>query len=377
MGFCPPYTAPSDIGNVYVCTYATRPTGASLYEGRVIFETDTNTLAVYVDGAWQQIPQGSSGFRNAILNGAADVAQRGALFTTLGTSYHLDQWLTYHDGTGTDIIEQNPIYAAAYGSLGLRAKNYMRWRNNAVGTGSTFRLNYQNIEDVTTFNGQYVTLSFQAAGAYGYTGNYNLFVIQYFGSGGSPSGSVTPLSTTFAVTDGVMRKYSFTFFMPSVQGKTLGTDGKHCTYVRFGVPSPNAAFCLDATEIQFELGTAPTPFERRPYQTELALCQRYYQRYAASSINMAFAAGVMYDTTLFLGPFTFPVMRIAPAFNFANGTYDVVTGGSVTIPTPANVVAGNIEPFCAQISAIIPAVTLGHGGYIRLNTGYFDLSAEL
>jgi len=42
------------------------------------------------------------------------------------------------------------------------------------------------------------------------------------------------------------------------------------------IATSSATFYI--TGIQLEAGTVATPFERRPYGTELALCQRYYQR---------------------------------------------------------------------------------------------------
>jgi hypothetical protein len=42
----------SNIGKVLVVTSSTRPTGTNLYEGRVIFETDTNRFWYYSGTAW-------------------------------------------------------------------------------------------------------------------------------------------------------------------------------------------------------------------------------------------------------------------------------------------------------------------------------------
>ena len=52
------------------------------------------------------------------------------------------------------------------------------------------------------------------------------------------------------------------------------------------------------TGVKLELGSVATPFETRPMQTELALCQRYYQR-LSSVTDAYFATGVAISSTTF------------------------------------------------------------------------------
>ena len=62
------------------------------------------------------------------------------------------------------------------------------------------------------------------------------------------------------------------------------------------------------TGVQLERGTVATPFEYRPYGTELALCQRYFQ---IASIYAEYASGT--SGTLGTPITTFPVpMRVSP-----------------------------------------------------------------
>jgi hypothetical protein len=55
--------------------------------------------------------------------------------------------------------------------------------------------------------------------------------------------------------------YGSQVFAPTGAVSVVGTNG--------------ATFYI--TGVQLEAGSVATPFERRPYGTELALCQRYYQ----------------------------------------------------------------------------------------------------
>ncbi len=52
------------------------------------------------------------------------------------------------------------------------------------------------------------------------------------------------------------------------------------------------------TGVQLEVGSVATPFERRPYGTELALCQRYFQIFKGSGTTMArFSVGQAWSST--------------------------------------------------------------------------------
>lgn len=63
----------SDVGNVIVCTSATRPTGAQRYAGRTIMEMDTGRMYVFSGSAWVQIA-GSAPRWNFSPSGGQNVA---------------------------------------------------------------------------------------------------------------------------------------------------------------------------------------------------------------------------------------------------------------------------------------------------------------
>jgi hypothetical protein len=60
----------------------------------------------------------------------------------------------------------------------------------------------------------------------------------------------------------------------------------------------NASATFYVTGVQLEVGSVATPFERRPYGTELALCQRYFQIFKGSGTTMArFSVGQAWSST--------------------------------------------------------------------------------
>jgi hypothetical protein len=87
----------------------------------------------------------------------------------------------------------------------------------------------------------------------------------------------------------------------------------------------NGAY-LYITGVQLEAGSTATDFERRPYGTELALCQRYYQKYTNVYQNGALWTNseLMYGTPL-------PVqMRSAPTATLSNVSSGTAGSHSVT-----------------------------------------------
>jgi hypothetical protein len=90
------------------------------------------------------------------------------------------------------------------------------------------------------------------------------------------------------------------------------------------------------TGVQLEKGTVATPFERRPYGTELALCQRYAYQMNAADSNGAnrFSLGFANSTTKAYVQTQHPVpMRIKPSLTTTAATLvlsDTLAGSALT-----------------------------------------------
>ena len=79
------------------------------------------------------------------------------------------------------------------------------------------------------------------------------------------------------------------------------------------------------TDVQVEEGTVATPFETKPFTTELQLCQRYYLKTPANSASYLPCTNASNHSRLHL---MFPVtMRATPSASMSNYTLTATTHG--------------------------------------------------
>jgi hypothetical protein len=263
-----------------------------------------------------------SGFRNAIINGGMDIWQRGTSITPTNGGYNADRWLTWLDGSGsTRLITQQSFTPGAGAISGYEPKYFLRYNQSVAGSGATYNYLLQKIEDVRTFAGQNIVISFWAKTSANTT-IPGILIGQAYGSGGSPSSfQYTTVATSVAVTTS-WTKFTYTISVPSLSGKTLGTNPDSSLHVFFSLPI-NATFTFDVWGVQVEPGTIATPFEQRPIGTELSLCHRYYWRRTAAgaaSAGAAFGSGVCTTATASFIEIYFPTeMRAIPTVSLSSG----------------------------------------------------------
>lgn len=135
------------------------------------------------------------------------------------------------------------------------------------------------------------------------------------------------------------------------------------------------------TGVQLEKGSTATPFEFRPYGTELALCQRYCVVYGGNTSYERFGVGVCQSTTVGY-PVTFlPVeMRSAPTVSVNNVSYFALWDGLSTFTT-TSIVADQISTKVVSLNATVASglVPKSVTGLLAQNTtlGRMTLSSEL
>ena len=237
---------------------------------------------IYYAGGNVRVPNGTLvmgsafSFRNKIINGdmRADQRNSGGVFTlaTSGNYGGPDRFVVTWDGTLGAGTVQRLGFANGAGMFPDN-KYYYEWNQTSGGSGNTGKVLQQRIESVETLNGETATFSFWAKAGAAITVTPDL--VQFFGTGGSPSAAVTTTGTAINLTTSWAR-YVVTFAVPSIVGKVKGSSGSDALWVRLGLP-PNSAFTLDTTGWQLEEGSVATPFESRPIGLELALCQRYFE----------------------------------------------------------------------------------------------------
>lgn len=244
--------------------------------------------------------------QNFIINGGFDIWQRGpGPFTSSVGTFSADRWVTDQTiSAGTRTISQQTFTPGTAPVSGYEGKYFIR-----LATSSNFVAGYHNlqtrIEDVRTLAGQLVTVSFwaKADSARTITANYHQ---------GFDPGYVFGLVGTASLTTSWQR-FSYTFTMPSVSGKTINSNS--FTGIFFNFP-PAASATYDIWGVQLERGATATHFRRNgsSIQAELAACQRYYWRENLAGTYAIVGVGMVgNDTTNATVGVDFPVtMRTPP-----------------------------------------------------------------
>jgi hypothetical protein len=233
----------------------------------------------------------------------------------------------------------------------------------------------QNIEDVRTLSGQTATLSFWAKADS--TRTISFFTQQNFGSGGS---TTTTQTIGIATATTSWQRFTFTFDVPSVTGKTIGEGSSLMVSIRNNNSADGST--LDLWGVQLEAGSIATPFKRHAPDVgleELA-CKRFYQRRGGQATNHTYGTGQCQSTTEFRMPMKFDVeMRSAPTITLPGtaSLYIVQTGGANRTPSSFSVAQITTED--AELRVTTSSLTIGHAGNFISNStaAIIELNSEL
>ena len=346
------------------------------------------------------------GMRNRIMNGAMAIDQRnaGASVTPTDGQYTLDRWGCYRSQASKYSVQQNAgavtppagftnylgaTSLSAYSSL---AADYFGFNQAIEGF---------NVADLAwgTASAKPVTLSFWArsslTGLHGGTIRNNGGTRNYVFSHTIASANTWEFKTitipgdttgTWLTNNGIGAQVWFD--LGSGSNSTGAADSWGATgFVRptgsvSVVGTSGATFYI--TGVQLEAGSVATPFERRPYGTELALCQRYFyqqvnymgQSAPYSSENTGAHGYGTGTTTVYRIAKPHPVqMRATPTVTYAN--INVWDGNERTV---TGVVSNNSSIYTRSMDYTLNAASAAAGNIATefvLASGYIACSAEL
>ena len=327
---------------------------------------------------------------NRIINGAFDFWQRGTSFTA--SAYGADRWINGVSG-GTVTMSRQSFTVGD--TLGTNNSTYfLRQTVSGQTLSSSLGLVQQRIEGVRSYAGQTITVLGWARRSSG-SGNMAVEMVQTFGTGGSPSSDVTGTGQTVTLTTS-FAPFALTFTVPSITGKTLGTNGNDYINVNFWTSAGSdynartnslglQTIGVDLWGIHIKQGTHTTSavdlYRQPELGPELARCQRYYYQYTGNaSTQTPIAPAFLASTVSAQALLQFPVpMRAMPTQSVSAAADIEVTWSAGTSATSA-VTLDLVSTLNASLRITTTGLTTGQGGYFRIAIGaakYLAFSAEL
>ena len=314
------------------------------------------------------------GFKNRIINGAMVIDQRNAGASVTPTSildgYPVDRFLVTVSQNSKLTTQQNagsvtpPVGFTKY--LGVTSSSAY-----TLAAGDYFAIRHYiegfNTADLGwgTANAKTVTLSFQVysslTGTFGGALTNSAFNRSYpFTYTVSSANTWTQISITIAgdttgtwvgATNGIGIRVQFGLGVGSTYSGTAGAWAGALYISATGATSVvgtnGATFYI--TGVQLEVGSTATSFDYRPYGTELALCQRYFQFVGGTASGFPLLQGYAIATNNIDTPISFPVLMRATPTTAVTGTWAV---GNTVQPT---IIFPTTQGFAMRITATATA----------------------
>jgi len=372
-----PLTAKGDL-----FTYSTAPARLAVgNNGEQIVADSSTTTGLRWQGDY-------AAGKTKIINGDFRINQRAFTSTTTSGTYGFDRFsLISSDGTNTYSAETFTPGAAPV--AGYEAINFARLVSTGQTATSALTSLNQGIEDVRTFAGETITVSFWAKASSG-TPNVVVWTRQNFGSGGS---TIVEIGSTKKAISTSWARYSFTIAVPSISGKTIGTGSFLAIRVVTSAGTDRNAYTdsigiqsatIDIWGVQAEAGSVATAFQTASgtIQGELAACQRYYWRNTPGTAYGTFGLGQTIATDQARMLINYPVqMRVNPtSLDYANVGATNNTHGAVTAPSSLSIQQnGNLTALLAFVGVGAFAGAGDATTFLANNstTGYIAFNAEL
>ncbi len=220
-----------------------------------------NGVGTYLDGA----------AHNEVDNGNFELWERGTSYTATGGT--ANRWkLTLGTGAGVTVSRQ-PHTVGTPGAVG----NYF-YRFNRTTTGSTVSTlsQYLGNDDVRHLAGQRAVVSFVSRTS-SEPQLLNVYLKQYFGTGGVPSADVDSAVSSRELDD-TFRRHSVVIDVPSITGKTVGSNEDSYTILVFELPTAEGEVFFDIDQVKLEMGTVPTQYIPEALAETKERCARWFEK---------------------------------------------------------------------------------------------------
>jgi hypothetical protein len=243
------------------------------------------------------------GVKNFFINGRFHTWQRGATFPVAagagGTSYCADMWRydLSNGGSGTTAaVSFNRVtHTAGQTAVPNNPRYHLDVVNTTTGVSlpaNSYSLLRTYVEGVDVLSGRQVTVSFWAKSTVA-SKVIGCELVQFFGTGGAPSAEVNGLGAIAFTLTSTWTRYSFTTTLPSISGKTIGSNGYESSNLALNIFLQSGSTfnsrvggapinwqgngTTSFSDAQIELGATATPLDIRDPAAELVSCQRYYE----------------------------------------------------------------------------------------------------
>lgn len=296
-------------------TIATNTTAIATNATAIATETTRATAAEVAAIASALASSSWNNGRNRLHNSFFRIKLRGSGAFTASNVYTADRWTQlFVNGTlSTSFVALTDSDRSVIGDE--EAEVAMQCTCAGGSSAGDFTVIIQRIENLKRISGKTIVLSFWAKASSG-TPKVGFDLQQVFGTGGSPSATVTAIgSGSTAALSSVWTRYSTVINVPSIAGKTFGTTtGTDFTQLDLWLSS-GSTNNAEAGNIgvqsgtvllwgmQLELGSVVTPIERIDPVRDQANCQKFY-----NTISTFVGPTATYATS-----YSFPVkMRAIP-----------------------------------------------------------------
>jgi hypothetical protein len=343
--------------------------------------TDTYTQA-QADAKFYQLAFNGAAGKNAFINGACEIAQRGTAAVTLTAAnfiYPVDRFFAGRSSGTTGATAQQ------FTSTGLDGFQYaVRVQRTAADTSTNDLYIGQSFETANSipFANKAVVVSFWARAGANYSPTSSALNVRFYtgtgtdqsGLGSAFTGSATPISQTATLTTSWQR-FQYTV--------TLASTATQMQFLAFCTPTgtAGAADNFDITGLQLEYGSIATPFARAggTIAGELAACQRYYYRAGGDSLYQSFGAGATnFSGATSVFNINHPVaMRVAPtsldSSSLANSDGSAFQSLSSLIIAYPGKISSTVSGTTSGTTAFRPSFIVTN----NTTSGYIGFSAEL